>query len=141
MFNQHALFENFLNTYDKSNNPFFDPSKYGLEDQTLLAQQKIGSIPPTSVTNEGFGFLPFGIGASRKVPYKAQEYGLYKGDGTGYAPQGVTLGGGRSGLNPGTGFAGHGPQSSGYSTKEELFFRSPIDKMQLQLRKFGIPGM
>jgi hypothetical protein len=139
---RQALFAQLLNKAEQKRDAGqnFDDSGYGF-GSTDIAQGKIGSIPPTSVTNSGFSWLPGGLGAS-KLPYAAQEYGLYGRDSGGFAPSGVTLSGGRKGKNPGTGIKGvGGPQMEGYNTETEQYFRSPLDNFQLQLRKMGVPGM
>jgi len=121
-------------------NPFRGMSRED-EDQDLIAQGRIGSIPPTSVTSQ-YNFLGIGGPGVDKVPYAAQEYGLYGGDLRGYAPAGVTLYGGRRGRNPGPGIKNvMGPQGHGMGVDMEQEARAPLDRLQLQLRKMGIPGM
>lgn len=121
-------------------NPFRGMSRED-EDQDLIAQGRIGSIPPTSVTSQ-YNFLGIGGPGVDKVPYADQEYGLYGGDLRGYAPAGVTLYGGRRGRNPGPGIKNvMGPQGHGMGVDMEQEARAPLDRLQLQLRKMGIPGM
>jgi hypothetical protein len=119
-------------------------------DQDLIAQGRIGSIPPESVTSGPGSTNPFGsmlnfLGTGgpgiQKVPYADQEYGLFN-PGSRYAPPGVTLYGGRNSKFSGPGIKGVMlPEGYGMDTRIEEYVRAPLDRVQLQLRKMGIPGM
>jgi hypothetical protein len=118
----------------------------GFDKENLIAQGKVGNIPPTSTTIPYGGFIPFGFGG-KQIPYGEQERGLYS-SGPGYATPGVVLTGGRRGMNPGTPIPYQGELSRGMDTQDELYYRSPnqmleggAGNLQLQLRKLGIPGM
>ena len=124
----------------------------GFGENNLIAQGKVGNIPPTSTTIPYGGWIPFGFGGE-KIPYEEQERGLYgfrnmRSSAPGYAPPGVVLNGGRRGMNPGTPIPHQGELSKGMDTQDELYYRSPsrmldggAGNLQLQLRKLGIPGM
>jgi hypothetical protein len=135
-----------LNLETGPSNPFRGMSQEN-SGQDLIAQGRIGSIPPTSITSGADrSLLGLGLGGpgAEKISYGEQEYGLYGYDRTrpSYAPAGVTLWGGRSGQNPGPGIKGiMGRQGYGYNSKDEEDFRTPLDRVQLQLRKMGVPGM
>ena len=148
--------QNFLKDYFVGSNFETDPRNpfRGMpqeeREQDLIAQGRIGSIPPESVTSglgstNPFGsmlnFLGTGGPGIRKVPYAEQEYGLFK-PGSPYAPPGVTLYGGRNSKFSGPGIKGvMTPEGYGMDTRLEEYSRAPLDKVQLQLRKMGIPGM
>jgi hypothetical protein len=118
----------------------------GFDENNLIAQGRVGSIPPTSTTIPYGGWIPFGFGG-QQVPYGEQERGLYS-SGPGYATPGVVLNGGRRGMNPGKPIPYQGELSRGMDAQDELYYRSPermleggAGNLQLQLRKLGIPGM
>jgi hypothetical protein len=127
-------------------NPFRGMSQEN-NGSSLIAQGRVGSIPPMSITSGADrSLLGLGLGGpgAEKVSYGQQEYGLYgeNREKPGYAPAGVTLWGGRRGQNPGPGIKGiMGRESYGYNVRDEEQLRTPLDRVQLQLRKMGVPGM